>query len=435
MIQPAWKAQSGLVEDAPPSLHAFSDTASSKPPESPWDDAADVESLYEAADLRAAEDDAGGESAEAIAVKMRVTAELLATPKPLLFYALSGTEVVARQDFDGQGPGDWVSCRANEVMMLLYAVDDMVYVARHCSKDCSEGFVPASLVKHAGYHEFFVRLQASTVAPKKRLGLVWADAKGYLPGVVVVDVKPGSLLDDWNTTCRETFPRDQVLAGDVITWAQNRRDTEGIREALRAFRGCSTHPDGGVDPHGAAREGRMRLRISRMGSFLDNSCNLVAHSPASVAQLVGHRNRKAPSAQPPPPPASGGGSVASSSTGVAASWHAAPGQGQPPPDPWMTQDPWAASRPPHAGLPPSAPPPPPAGWGEVAGRAGEAPDEWTTPLDCPEAAASEASHVSLPPPPPRPQGVPSQPAMRSDESGEGGAARRMLMKSGVIAPR
>lgn len=475
MVQPAWKAETGIAQGGP-NLQGLSEPVSSKPADAPWDDSGIVDSWEDAADLEPSQNGqsyaagpAQSEEAKAAEtnIKMRVCRDFMATQRPMAFSALTGTEVVARQDFDGLGPGEWISCRVNEVMLMIFAADDLVFVATHTRKECASGWIPAKFVKQAGYHEFLVRLQASSAPPKKRLGLVWASASGQLPGLVVVDVKPDSLLDDWNKTCRDTFPRDQVLPGDFITWAQGCRDTEGMRQVVRSFPGYSTLVDGGIDQAGQAAEPRLRLRISRMGTFLDTAGSLARPSEDSLAQLLEYRNQAVQPRQAPPSHNSVGGTIggAGSSSWAQPSY---PGQmqGQPrpvppapgperfsakEPDPWSLQAPWAAAagksgKAAGKGPPIFAAPPPvtlpsvgAAPWiaaSEIASTIGEPADEWTTPMEGPpDAAASEisvghashGSHASAPIPP-----LPPSAETRPEVSGDGGAARRLMQNSGII---
>jgi len=176
---------------------------------------------------------------------------------------LGGIEVRSKQRFSALGPGDWLECDEDEVFSLLYAQDELVYVAANCREKCTCGWLLASVVKLEPYYEFYVRL-GSLTSPSgqpKCLGLVWAKSITFVNGLVVVAVRPNSLFAEWNAHCRCSFPRNQVLPGDFITWVENQTSPEKMEQILLPI-----GSGGSNDPH------VLRLRISRVAGSIASAC-------------------------------------------------------------------------------------------------------------------------------------------------------------------
>ena len=138
-----------------------------------------------------------------------------------------------------QWPGDWLACpNKGEVLLVLYARgDELVYVAAHCRSSQPRGWVPMAHIQPlsgCGYHEFSVGVTPEVVGTKP-IGLACVKAEGAIPGLLVVDVQPNSLIDDWNATCRENFGRDQLLLGDIITRVNDCSRPDELMGVLRAL--------------------------------------------------------------------------------------------------------------------------------------------------------------------------------------------------------
>jgi hypothetical protein len=107
--------------------------------------------------------------------------------------------------------------------------------AQTCDVNCPRsGWVMASSVEELPIYEFGVRFAASERGPCTPLGLqcVACSGEGSLPGSLeVLHVHPGSSAAVWNARCLATFPRNQIMPGDIVSWAfapdQNIRGTSG----------------------------------------------------------------------------------------------------------------------------------------------------------------------------------------------------------------
>jgi len=192
-------------------------------------------------------------------------------------HAAGSLEVEVVERVPSEWPGDWLrECEVGELVLLVYGQDDLVYVCAHCTAEQTCGWLPAAsvqLAQHESYHEFLVRIRPAPGDPaQKQLGLVLADPVGPLPGVVVADVLPGSLLDEWNEHCRKTFPRDQVIPGDHVTWVNDRLDRQEIKQELYSF--CAG------DPAAGRGQRQLGMRITRLlrpaGGFKGTVQNLLA---------------------------------------------------------------------------------------------------------------------------------------------------------------
>jgi len=151
---------------------------------------------------------------------------------PNLIGILGEAEVL--KDCNGLCPGDWLPCQVGDLVFVVYAFQDLAYAMAYCYPERHMGWVPVSHLgpNHSGeHHEFIVSIVAHA-ADAKPLGLGWARSKGPIPGLVVVHVSPNSLLDKWNTRCCATFPRDQVIAGDLITWVNGSSESENMQSSL-----------------------------------------------------------------------------------------------------------------------------------------------------------------------------------------------------------
>jgi len=219
-------------------------------------------------------------------------AETLRRPEPLreghkrewltkLSNALAGMEVEVLHNFGGLGPGDWLTCQAGELLSVIYACDVFAYAMAYCHPERRTGWLPVShlgLKESDGHHEFLVRLGVHTENAERRLGLVWAKSSGQLPGLVVLDVIAGSLLDDWNIRCRNTFARDQVLAGDCITWVNGISEPDHMNAHLLELK---RRAEGGVLPL------PIRMRVLRASTLKA----MLATGSFSLAEFLAVRSR------------------------------------------------------------------------------------------------------------------------------------------------
>jgi len=294
---------------------------------------------------------------------------------------LWGLEVVAPRGTVCQGPGAWLCCHAEEILIAVYARDDLVFVVAHCRQECPCGWVLAGDLELASYHEFLVRLRPGE-QPDKPLGLLWSESLAAGGPILVVDVRPGSLFDEWNCRCRCTAPRDQLLHGDAISWANDCSRPDDILRVLQSV----------DDPTAGARPLTLRLRILRARSFLMSEMGL------NLRQVL--QRTKVPGSTPTVPLSAGAAQLADPwhSTGVVDPWmrprdagHASLGTPQAaaptskPPnsraDPWEAAHAsysWVAA--PHQATPCLAEP-------LVAGPSAAAADPWAHPSPAPPHAA------------------------------------------------
>lgn len=198
--------------------------------------------------------------------------------------ASAGLEVEVLHNFGGLGPGDWLTCQAGELLSVIYARDEFAYAKAYCNPERRIGWVPVShlrLSQSDDHHEFYVRLGVHATDAARRLGLVWAKSTGQLPGLVVLDVVAGSLLDNWNNRCRATVPRDQVLAGDCITWVEGISEPENMNAYLLDLKRQSG---------GRGLPGRLRMRVLRASTL---KAMLVTGS-FDLAQFLSRREASMP---------------------------------------------------------------------------------------------------------------------------------------------
>lgn len=261
-------------------------------------------------------------------------------------------EAEVLKDCDSLGPGDWLSCKPGDQVLVVYSLQDLAYAMAYCHPERNAGWVPLAHLRldHSGeHHEFIVRLVAhATIA--KPLGLRFARSKGPIPGLVVCNVLPNSLLDDWNTRCCTTFPRDQVIAGDLVTWVNGSSELDFMRSTL-----LEVDKTKGLNPAPLT----LRLRIIRNHSMFLNSkasqtfSEILAHRSHGEQTQIGWSSAETPqqSVSPDIPRAVGAATSraagpATVPSGVAAEVPRAVGAKPPAKgaDPWAGgADPWAAS--------------------------------------------------------------------------------------------
>mmetsp|Transcript_91049 Transcript_91049/g.175271 ORF Transcript_91049/g.175271 Transcript_91049/m.175271 type:complete len:459 (-) Transcript_91049:70-1446(-) len=200
---------------------------------------------------------------------------------------MAGIEVEVLRGFAGLGPGDWLTCQAGELLLVIYTRDDFAYAMAYGDPERHAGWLPVSYLRLAQsdeHYEFLVRLGMQATGAARQLGLVWAKSTGQLPGLVVLDVKAGSLLETWNIRCRGTFPRDQVLAGDYITWVDGTSEPENMNAHLLELKRQAT---GGVPPL------PIRMRVLRFSTLQA----LTATGSFSLPEILKLRSQRVPQAE------------------------------------------------------------------------------------------------------------------------------------------
>lgn len=238
--------------------------------------------------------------------------------------AFSPIEVEVLRNFGGFGSGEWLTCQAGELMSLIYARDGFAYAMAYSQPDCRVGWLPVShlsLVRSDAHYEFIVKLGIPTVAASTKLGLVWAKSTGQLPGLVVMDVVPGTPLDQWNRRCRDTFPRDQVLAGDYITWVDGVSETENMSAYLNDYLlDLKRRADDGMAPV------RLKMRVLRASALMAR----LATGSSSLADVLAAREQLGHPAESSPTEAT-----------EVSEPHVADE------DPWTSRDPWSCQQAPN----------------------------------------------------------------------------------------
>ena len=139
-------------------------------------------------------------------------------------------EIVVTNGFDpGRMPG-YLACDVGEIVMMIYAQDSHIFAFTHCRAERQIGWLPAEAADLANHYEFFVRLPPDN-QPGPSCGLIFADAT-MVPGLIVIDILPGTSFDIWNRRCLETMPRNQVLPGDFVTWVDGSNDITAMSSIL-----------------------------------------------------------------------------------------------------------------------------------------------------------------------------------------------------------
>jgi len=200
---------------------------------------------------------------------------------------MAGIEVEVLRGFAGLGPGDWLTCQAGELLLVIYTRDDFAYAMAYGDPERHAGWLPVSYLRLAQsdeHYEFLVRLGMQATGAARQLGLVWAKSSRQLPGLVVLDVKAGSLLEKWNAQCRDTFPRDQVLPGDYITWVDGTSEPDTMNAHLLELK---RQADGVAPPL------PIRLRVLRFSTLQA----LTETGSFSLAEILKMRSQVRPQAE------------------------------------------------------------------------------------------------------------------------------------------
>jgi len=205
---------------------------------------------------------------------------------------MASFEVTAISPFRGpsQDQDSWIECDANEVLMVLYHQHPLAYVLSHCREDPRCGWIPIQKITLAPYHEFLVTLPKSEMMSTMPLGLAFnvLQAK-FGPALAVVHVQPNSILEAFNTRCRKTCPRNQVIPGDLITWVNNSSDPDEMRQTL-------------VD-NGSSASDRMQTLFLRVNRSARHAMSLEAPNvPMDLAHLLEFKKRHSSQPQPPDHP-------------------------------------------------------------------------------------------------------------------------------------
>merc|ERR1719491_660724 len=161
-----------------------------------------------------------------------------------------GVEVEVPRGFQAPGPGPWLECAPGEVLLVERTTHRGQAFAVTCSGD-REGWLNLEAVQppHRKFHEFQV-LIPTAISSLKRLGIAYTKVLGPICGLAVGLVLPDSMVDDYNTAMRATFPRSQLLEGDVITWAGGATDPDEMRRILASWR---------------EQRPALRMRVNRIG--------------------------------------------------------------------------------------------------------------------------------------------------------------------------
>ena len=113
-----------------------------------------------------------------------------------------------------------------EILFLHDLQNDYALVQRQSRTEW--GWVPKAALKPVLSYSFRVELILS-----QRTGLICEEIDGH--GLMVVKVKEGSVLDQWNRERRKIQPRQQVVPGDLIVElnGQDASDMVGMKEIFR----------------------------------------------------------------------------------------------------------------------------------------------------------------------------------------------------------
>eukprot|EP00930_Biecheleria_cincta_P004510 TRINITY_DN10541_c0_g1_i1.p1 TRINITY_DN10541_c0_g1~~TRINITY_DN10541_c0_g1_i1.p1 ORF type:complete len:547 (+),score=114.90 TRINITY_DN10541_c0_g1_i1:37-1677(+) len=154
----------------------------------------------------------------------------------------NSVEVLSRADLRPASRED-ESCTnrsREEPLLLLDLRDDLAYVCCHCRPACERAWVKSDSLLPSPAYEFPVRV---FVKRGQRIGLSFAiveNTKHQVGGLLVYHVEANSVLADWNERCRQRFPRDQLLPGDLIVRVQDACTPASPSQALQALKELSS---------------------------------------------------------------------------------------------------------------------------------------------------------------------------------------------------
>ena len=154
----------------------------------------------------------------------------------------SNLEVFSDDHMIPESPKD-SSCSSRsleEPFLLLHERDDLAYVVCHCRGARERGWVRSDSLRPSSAYEFLVTVQ---MEPGQRTGLQVGKKdrdKQHIEGLFVFLVESHSVFGSWNERCRQSFPRDQLLPGDLIVGVNDARVSCDAQKRLQAIRHSSS---------------------------------------------------------------------------------------------------------------------------------------------------------------------------------------------------
>lgn len=148
----------------------------------------------------------------------------------------SSIEVLYSGDLRPASHDNPITLSREEPLLLLHLRDDLAYVRCHSRPACEHGWVKSDSLMPSPAYDFPVKV---FVEPGQRLGLsigMIENTKQQVGGLLVYHVEAGSVLAHWNERCRQRFPRDQLLPGDLIVRVQDSCEPAAALQTLQALR-------------------------------------------------------------------------------------------------------------------------------------------------------------------------------------------------------
>lgn len=212
---------------------------------------------------------------------------------------LFGVEVEVPRGFQRPGPGPWLECQPGDIAFVERVKGKQAFAA--IGK--REGWIDVEALEspHNTFPEFQVQIPV-LAEPLKRLGLAFISVPGPIRGLAIAIVLPNSMAHDYNEAMQATFPRSQLLEGDVITWACGETEPEAMKRVLHTWR---------------EQRPALRLRVNRVGLCRTAPCGSAAAQLAGLPGVVppilsyseGQGLVPSPPSSPPPASTPSGGAV------------------------------------------------------------------------------------------------------------------------------
>jgi len=312
LVQPAWKQQSGLADIAPPG------TAGAAPPPPPHIPSNGCNGSAHDWGVPSMGGSCGGEQSmgypapvddavspwEAMesgpATSSRSQAAVLRSASSCSSDVpwgdlpgkrpIFGVEVEVPEGFRAPGPGPYLECQPRDLIFIERTVPGQNLA--FATLGDREGWIDLDAVQtpHIKFPEF--QVQILVPATPKRLGIAFCTVPGPIRGLAVALVLPDSMVHDYNLAMVETFPRSQLLEGDVITWAGGETEPEAMRKVLNSWR---------------TQWPALRMRVNRMSlcRTVHRGAPAVPQDPAgrgAIPQILMYSDSPGLAAQPAPPP-------------------------------------------------------------------------------------------------------------------------------------